>query len=135
VTELPAWKLDRVDPGHMKVLALLLADPNPIHLDAAAAQRLGVADRPVNQGPSTMAMAANMALAAFPEARLVSLRTRLLGLVLAGDSVEGGGNVMDRKIVDGQERVRCQLHLDVPGRGRVLEAEAVLVLPAADGNR
>jgi len=82
-----------------------------------------------------MAMAANMALAAFPEARLVSLRTRLLGLVLAGDSVEGGGNVMDRKIVDGQERVRCQLHLDVPGRGRVLEAEAVLVLPAADGNR
>jgi len=105
------------------------------HLDAAAAQRLGVADRPVNQGPSTMAMAANMALAAFPEARLVSLRTRLLGLVLAGDSVEGGGNVMDRKIVDGQERVRCQLHLDVPGRGRVLEAEAVLVLPAADGNR
>jgi hypothetical protein len=55
--------------------------------------------------------------------------------VLAEDSVEGGGNVIDRKIVDGQERVRCQLHLDVPGRGRVLEAEAVLVLPAADGNR
>src|SRR5205823_4598678 len=75
VTGLPAWKLDRVDPGHMKVLALLLADPNPIHLDAAAAQRLGVADRPVNQGPSTMALAANMVLAAFPGARLTSLRT------------------------------------------------------------
>jgi hypothetical protein len=89
----------------------------------------------VNQGPSTMAMAANMALAAFPGARLASFRCRLLGLVLAEDSVEGGGNVIDRKIVDGQERVRCQLHLDVPGRGRVLEAEAVLVLPAADGNR
>ena len=66
MTELPAWKLDRVDPGHMKVLALLLADPNPIHLDAAAARRLGVADRPVNQGPSTMALAANMALASPP---------------------------------------------------------------------
>jgi 3-hydroxybutyryl-CoA dehydratase len=135
VTELPGWKLGYVDPARMKTLALLLADPNPIHLDADAARRLGVADRPVNQGPSTMAMAANMLLAAFPGARLVSLRTRLLGLVLAGDSVEGGGNVMDRKIVDGQERVRCQLHLDVPGRGRVLEAEAVLVVPAADGNR
>ena len=134
MTQLPAWTLDYVDPGKMKTLALLLADPNPIHLDAAAAQRLGVADRPVNQGPSTMAMAANMVLAAFPGARLTSFRCRLLGMVLAGDSVEGGGNVMDRKIVDGQERVRCQLHLDVPGRGRVLEAEAVLVLPAADGN-
>lgn len=134
MTGLPAWKLDRVDPGHMKVLALLLADPNPIHLDAAAAQRLGVADRPVNQGPSTMAMAANMVLAAYPKARLINFRSRLLGLVLAGDTVEGGGNVLDRKIMDGQEQVRCQVHLDVPGRGRVLEAEAVLVLPAADGN-
>jgi acyl dehydratase len=79
-----------------------------------------------------MAMAANMVLAAFPGARLVSLRTRLLGLVLAGDSVEGGGSVVDREILDGQERVRCQVHLDVPGRGRVLEGEAVLVLPSSD---
>jgi 3-hydroxybutyryl-CoA dehydratase len=118
----------------MKTLALLLADPNPIHLDAAAARRLDVADRPVNQGPSTMAMAVNMVLAAFPGARLTSFRSRLLGLVLAGDSVEGGGNILDRKIMDGQELLRCQVHLDVPGRGRVLEAEAVLVLPAADGN-
>ena len=54
------------------------------------------------------------------------------GPVLAGDSVEGGGGVVDREILDGQERVRCQVHLDVPGRGRVLEGEAVLVLPASD---
>jgi acyl dehydratase len=79
-----------------------------------------------------MAMAVNMVLAAFPGARLVSLRTRLLGLVLAGDSVEGGGSVVDREILDGQERVRCQVHLNVPGRGRVLEGEAVLVLPDSD---
>jgi acyl dehydratase len=128
VTELPGWKLDHVDAGRMKTLALLLADPNPIHLDAAAARRIGVADRPVNQGPSTMAMAANLLLAAFPGARLISLRTRLLGLVLAGDGVEGGGTVIDREILDGQERVRCRVRLDVPGRGRVLEGEAVLVL-------
>src|SRR5262245_48404040 len=114
----------------MKTLALLLADPNPIHLDGAAAKRLGVADRPVNQGPSTMALAVNMLLDAFPGARLVSYRARLLGLVLAGDSVEGGGHVAGREILDRQERVRCQVHLDVPGRGRVLEGEAELVLPA-----
>jgi acyl dehydratase len=73
-----------------------------------------------------------MLLAAFPGARLVSYRVRLLGLVLAGDAVEGGGTVIDREILDGQERVRCQVRLDVPGRGRVLEGEAVLVLPASD---
>ncbi len=76
-----------------------------------------------------MALGVNMLLAAFPGARLVRYRVRLLGLVLAGDSVEGGGTVVDREILDGQERVRCQLHLDVTGRGRVIEGEAVLVLP------
>jgi hypothetical protein len=28
--------------------------------------------------------------------------------------------------------VRCQLHLDVPGRGRVIEGEAVLVLAPSE---
>jgi hypothetical protein len=107
----------------------LLADPNPIHFDQAAARRLAGTGQVVNQGPSTMALGVNMLLAAFPGARLVSYRVRLLGLVLGGDSVEGGGTVFDREILDGQERVRCQLHLDVPGRGRVIEGEAVLVLP------
>jgi 3-hydroxybutyryl-CoA dehydratase len=129
VTDLPPWKLDQVDPARMKTLALLLADPNPIHLDPVAAKRLAGTDQAVNQGPSTMALGVNMLLAAFPGARLASYGVRLLGLVLAQDSVEGGGTVVDREILDGQERVRCQLHLDVPGRGRVLEGEAVLVLP------
>jgi 3-hydroxybutyryl-CoA dehydratase len=129
VTDLPPWKLDQVDPARMKTLALLLADPNPIHLDPVAAKRLAGTDQAVNQGPSTMALGVNMLLAAFPGARLASYRVRLLGLVLAQDSVEGGGTVVDREILDGQERVRCQPHLDVPGRGRVLEGEAVLVLP------
>jgi 3-hydroxybutyryl-CoA dehydratase len=129
VTDLPPWKLDQVDPARMKTLALLLADPNPIHLDPVAAKRLAGTDQAVNQGPSTMALGVNMLLAAFPGARLASYRVRLLGLVLAQDSVEGGGTIVDREILDGQERVRCQLHLDVPGRGRVLEGEAVLVLP------
>ena len=132
MTELPAWRLDAIDPARMKTLALLLADPNPIHFDQAAARRLAGTDQAVNQGPSTMALGVNMLLAAFPGARLVSYRVRLLGLVLAGDGVEGGGTVVDREILDGQERVWCQLRLDVPGRGRVIEGEAVLVLPPMD---
>jgi 3-hydroxybutyryl-CoA dehydratase len=131
VSELPSWKLDQVDPARMKTLALLLADPNPIHFDPAAAKRLAGTDQPVNQGPATMALGVNMLLAAFPGAWLASYRVRLLGLVLAQDSVEGGGTIAGREIVDGQERVRCQLHLEVPGRGRVLEGEAVLVLPGS----
>ena len=40
------WVVEHVDPEHMKTLAILLADPNPIHLDADAARRAGLgADR------------------------------------------------------------------------------------------
>ncbi|MDT7568612.1 MAG: hypothetical protein QOG76_7236, partial [Pseudonocardiales bacterium] len=60
VEELPVWTLDRVDPEKMKLLALLLADPNPLHFDPEAASRLGIAERPVNQGPSNMAMLVNL---------------------------------------------------------------------------
>jgi acyl dehydratase len=129
-SELPGWRLDRVDPQRMKTLALLLADPNPVHLDAAAASRAGIADRQVNQGPSTMAMAANMLLAAFPGARLVSLRVRLLGPVLANDSIEAGGCVTGRDTVSGQQQVTCRVTVTVPARACVLDGEAVVALPA-----
>ena len=43
------WRLEHVDAARMKILALLLDDPNPVHLDADAARRLNVADREVNQ--------------------------------------------------------------------------------------
>ena len=103
MTELPGWKLDHVDPARMKTLALLLADPNPIHLDAAAARRLGVADRQVNQGPSTMAMAANMLLAAFPGPTN--------GPLDGGPDFSRGGGVR-RAIIEHHRDVRTEHALD-----------------------
>jgi acyl dehydratase len=127
-----AEQLGEVDPARMKMLALLLADPNPIHFDRAAARRLAGTDQVVNQGPSTMALGVNMLLAAFPGARLVSYRVRLLGLVLAGDGVEGGGTVIDREIRAGQYGGGCPRHRPAPARGRVIEGEAVLVLAPSE---
>ena len=65
-----SWKLPQVDPARMKILALLLADPNPVHLDPEAARRLNIADREVNQGPSNMAMVVNMLTQTWPDAEL-----------------------------------------------------------------
>ncbi|HEX9832741.1 MAG TPA: MaoC/PaaZ C-terminal domain-containing protein [Mycobacterium sp.] len=81
------WPLAEVDPQRMKVMALLLADPNPIHFDATAANRLGIADVPINQGPSTMALIYNAFAQSHPRHRIRRLRVRLLGNVLAGQSV------------------------------------------------
>lgn len=82
-----SWRLPEVDVGRMKVLALLLADPNPIHFDGSAAHRSGIADVPVNQGPSTIAMIYNLFAASHPGRRVRKLSVRLLGSVLGGQEV------------------------------------------------
>ena len=128
--DLPVWRLADVEPDRMKILALLLADPNPLHYDRAAVVRLGVGDREVNQGPSTMAMAMNALLQGVPGTRLLRFSARLLGNVLAGDAVEvvgrsTGGSADDS--ADGAGAVTCTFTVRVPGRGDVLTGEAVLV--------
>lgn len=132
--ELPAWTLARVDPEKMKLLALLLADPNPLHFDPAVAPALGVADGPVNQGPSSMAMLANLLRAAFPDGRITRLRVQLRGSVVAGESVRATGRVVGREPTADGERLRCELALQVEGRGTVLTGEAdVIRQPDRDG--
>ena len=123
----------RVDPARMKTLALLLADPNPIHLDAAGgpAARRG---RPAGE-PGTLDHGHGREHAAGGVSRRPAGQPAAPGCSAwcwPGTALKGGGSVVDREILDGQERVRCQVHLDVPGRDRVLEGEAVLVLPASD---
>ncbi|MDQ4116285.1 MAG: MaoC family dehydratase [Actinomycetota bacterium] len=125
---LPDWTLDAVDAEKMKVLALLLGDPNPIHFDPAEARRLGVADAPVNQGPSTMAMLANCVLAAYPGGRLTRLRVRLRGVVVAGQAVRVHGSVVERVAEPDGQRLRCSLTLDADGRP-ALEGDAEVLVP------
>jgi 3-hydroxybutyryl-CoA dehydratase len=126
---LPEWTLDEVDAEKMKVLALLLADPNPLHFDPAVAPRLGIAERPVNQGPSTIAMLANLVRAAYPQGRLVRLQVQLRGSVVAGQSVRANGRVVRRDVQDeSSERLRCELTLEAEGR-TVLKGEAEVVVP------
>jgi 3-hydroxybutyryl-CoA dehydratase len=128
-----SWKLKQVDSARMKILALLLADPNPVHLDPEAARRLNIADREVNQGPSNMAMVVNMLTQTWPDAELRQLRVRLLGQVLADEGVEAVGNILHSATfeTDGHEfqRLTVQFMLSVDGRGTVAVGEAELERP------
>jgi acyl dehydratase len=123
--ELPEWTLDRVDSAPMKVLALLLGDPNPLHYDVEAARRAGFAER-VNQGPANMAYLINMLRAAFPGGRVTRLRVQLRGTVLAGQPVHAGGRIVRREPVAGGESVTCEVHLEGPDGTRVLTGEAIV---------
>lgn len=85
-----------VEPSAVSRVAEILRDPNPIHLDGAAARAAGLPG-PINQGPANLAYAVNMLQAAFPGARLLSIESRYLANVLVGDRVTVEGSVLSRE--------------------------------------
>ncbi|HEY3716469.1 MAG TPA: MaoC/PaaZ C-terminal domain-containing protein [Jatrophihabitantaceae bacterium] len=89
--DLPTWSLPEVDPVRMHVMALLLGDPNVIHVDAEAVRALGLGDAPINQGPTNIGYLYNLLAQAYPGGQVTALKTRLLANVFAGDSVTAHG--------------------------------------------
>jgi 3-hydroxybutyryl-CoA dehydratase len=123
--------VESLSADKMKVLALLLDDPNPIHFDPTETRRLGISDRPVNQGPASMAIVANLLQAHFPDARLARLTTMFLGHSFAGDALDAGGRVVDRVEDGDSETITCDVWLTVRGGQQVLTGSADLVRPTA----
>jgi len=125
---LPVWRIDSVDPANMRELAGVLRDPNPIHLDAAAVQRLGLGDRVINQGPANLAYIVNMLSAALPGAVLLQLDARFLANVLGADAVEAGGRVVSVEADAAGTRIGCEIWLNVADRGAAVAGGAMLLL-------
>lgn len=123
------WTVEHVDPQAMKTLAVLLADPNPIHLDARAASQAGLGDRVVTQGPASVGFVINMLLACVPGAVVADLRVRFIANVHGGDRVLAHGSVQTVVQRETGREVSCAVWLDVDGGPRALEGTATLVLP------
>jgi 3-hydroxybutyryl-CoA dehydratase len=128
-TRLGPLVIPSVDAAAMKDLAVLLADPNPIHLDAEAARAAGLGDRPVNQGPANFGYVLTMLGHAVPRAAIVEFRVRLLANVFAGDRVIAEGRVDATQEIEGTERLVCSVWLDVDGGERAVDGSAILALP------
>jgi acyl dehydratase len=113
----------------MPIWAAALRDPNPIHLDPAAARAAGLGDRVINQGPANVGYLVNALTAAFPGARIERLEFRFLDNVRAGDVAVAAGLVSRVTAVAGGLELACALELTVEGRC-VLTGTASLVVPA-----
>lgn len=112
-TQVPVLELT-VDPERMKVMAALLADPNPIHFDSRALASLGMDERPVNQGPLNMGYLQTMlARWAGGRDRLLTFRVRFRGNVLAGDRVRARGVVTDTYETARGRVATCDISLEV----------------------
>jgi 3-hydroxybutyryl-CoA dehydratase len=126
------WKIDHVDPEKMKIFAVVLADPNPIHLDPEAVKAAGLGDRVVNQGPASFGYVLNMLRDAAPDATIRDLNVRLTANVFGGDTVTAGGEVESVEDRDGERLVTCRVWLDVEGGRRALQGTATLSLPSPE---
>ena len=115
----------------MKVFSVLMADPNPIHFDAAFVRSLGLGERPLNQGTLTMGYAVNAVLDwAGGVERLRSFRCRFKGNVLAGDELTVGGEVVAIEEQEGTSLATVEVWIARTSGERALEGTAVLDVAA-----
>lgn len=122
---LPTFDVAAVDPQRMKTMAALLRDPNPIHFDLESVARLGLGDRPVNQGPIHFAYLMNMLSSwAGGAQHLRDVDVRFLGNVFGGDHVVAGGTVVE--VDEEAATARCEVWVEVVGGSRAIEGEAVV---------
>ncbi|TYL46363.1 MaoC family dehydratase [Nocardioides sp. BGMRC 2183] len=129
--EIPALELT-VDPERMKVMAALLADPNPIHFDRRALAALGMDERPVNQGPLNMGYLQTMlARWAGGRDRVVDFRVRFQGNVLAGDLVRARGVVTALQDTERGRVATCDITLEVVGGSVALSGTADVLIGEA----
>ena len=120
--ELPPFTIVSVSPEAIKLWAVFLADPNPIHLDVEVVKAKGLGDRVINQGPINVAYMMNMLMQAFPGGTIKAMDSRFLDNVYGGDSAVVTGKVT---AIEGNA-VTCEFALDVKGRGTVNAGTAIV---------
>jgi hypothetical protein len=130
--EFPSWVLERVDEEAIHSFATVLGDPNPIHLDRAAVQRLGLGDAVINQGPAGIGYIMSMIQVSVPDARIEDLQVSLFSLIFGGDRVVAAGRVNSAEVTDGTCRYGCSVWLDTMGGRRAIEGTASLLVTLAD---
>ena len=127
--ELPQRVIESVSAEKIKTMAALMGDPNTIHFDVDDVRRLGLGDRPVNQGPNNMGYVIDMLTDwAGGPANFRRLKVRFGGNVFADDRLVAGGKVTAvRPSAEGQ-LVDCDVWLARDGTEAVLAGTATVLL-------
>jgi len=130
--EFPHYDVGVVDAEKMKTMAVLLQDPNPIHWDLSAVERLGLGSKLINQGPNNMAYVVNALVSWIGGiARFRGLKVRFHQNVFAGDRLTVVGRITDIYQVEVGELATCDVQLvrgDVENSEIVMAGQASVIL-------
>jgi acyl dehydratase len=127
---IPPFVVDSVDREHIRQIALVLDDPNPIHFDLDAVATAGMGDREINQGGSTMAYIIDMITAwACTRSALQRIKCRFRDNVRAGDTVTAGGTVLEVTGGGATRQALCDVWVDRHDGARVIDGTVVVALP------
>lgn len=127
---IPSFIVDPVDREHIRQVALILDDPNPIHFDLDAVASAGMGDREINQGGSTMAYIIDMITSwAGTRSALERIKCRFRDNVRAGDAVIAGGTVLEVMGSGDSRRVLCDVWVDRGDGTRVIDGTAIVAVP------
>lgn len=127
----PPLRVDAVSADKIKIMALVLRDPNPIHFDLDLVRAAGLGEREVNQGGVTMAYIIDMLIAwAGSRAAVRAIDCRFSANVFAGDPVDVGGTVTAVREEQGVHLVDCDVWADSGDGVRAVGGTATVALPS-----
>jgi acyl dehydratase len=122
---LPSRVIEGVRDTDIRLVALLLRDPNPIHFDLDAVSRAGLGDRAINQGGATMAYVIDYVAAwAGSRGAIRTIECAFRGNVAAGDDVVLGGTVTAVTPEEHGVLVDLDVWADVAGGRRAISGTA-----------
>jgi len=125
---LPAFVAAPVTRLQLALFASAAADPNPIHVDDAAAQAAGLPGAIVH-GMLTMAFLGRLLTRAVPLSAVRALDGRFVAMAFPGDTITCTGTIAGKSMEEGERRVAIDLVAQNQRGETLVTGKAIVALP------
>ena len=127
---IPQWVMESVSAERMRTMAAILRDPNPLHWDREAVDRLpmDLGKRTINQGPLGLSYMINMLHEWMGPECIKRFYMTFPQVVLDEDCVIARGTITALREEQGEQLADCKIWLEHSERGILLEGKATVQL-------
>lgn len=125
---IPAYTAPALTRMQLALFAGAAADPNPIHVDDAAAKGGGLPGV-IGHGMLTMAFLGELLTRWVPQRNIRALSSRFVAMAFPGDVITCTGTVAAKSAQDGERRIELDLAAQNQKGETILLGKATLALP------